>query len=310
MKKITLLLSFIACVLVSQAQTLLTEDFNYTIGSDLKSQGWPIHSGSGATKDSILVVSGLTFDGYVGSNIGGAAALTGAYCDQNKTFTAQTAGTVYASFLMKTGSVNRPGYFFHFAASPVSTIFFTRVWTNATGTGTALGTFASGTEPTSYVPISANTTYLFVVKYDFTSKISSLYFFTTMPTTEPTTAQATFTETGPANVGAVCLRQYTFTGSTTNENIIVDGIRVATSWAALFAGTGVNPVSADKLEVTLIGKKLNVTNVAENSVVDVYSTLGAKVQTGNLVAGSIQLNDLAKGLYVVRVANASTKIKL
>ena len=119
MKKIYLFVLLSISSLTFAQAPLLTEDFNYTIGSDLKSQGWPIHSGSGATKDSILVVSGLTFDGYVGSNIGGAAALTGAYCDQNKTFTAQTAGTVYASFLMKTGSVNRPGYFFHFAASPV-----------------------------------------------------------------------------------------------------------------------------------------------------------------------------------------------
>jgi len=312
MKKITLLLSFVVCVLFAGAQTpLLVEDFNYTIGSDLKSQGWPIHSGSGATKDSILVVQGLTFDGYTGSNIGGAAALTGVYCDHNKTFTAQTSGTVYASFLMKTGSSNKQGYFFHFASTPISSIFPSRVWTNSTGSGISIGAFSSGTEPSNYSPITANTTYLVVIKYDFSTKVSSLYVFSTMPTSEPTTAQATFTETATiANIGAVCLRQYTWTGSTSNQNVIVDGIRVATSWSALFTGTGFNNPTVNALNTFVSGKNLFVKNIANGSTVEIFSAIGTRVQTAVLENGKIELNNLQKGMYVVRVGKQTQKIML
>lgn len=58
------------------------------------------------------------------------------------------------------------------------------------------------------------------------------------------------------------------------------------------------------------GGKLIVTNVADGSNVDVYSMLGAKVQSDKLVAGSIQLNNLAKGLYIVQVGKETVKIKL
>lgn len=308
MRKITLLLSILVCALWANAQTLLVEDFNYSIGSDIKSQGWPIHSGSGATKDSILVTNGLTFAGYPGSGVGGAAALTGAYCDHNKTFTSQTSGTVYASFMMNANATNRPGYFFHLGTNPMSTTFFTRVWINATGTGTAIGTYSP--EPASYYPITAGTTYIFVVKYDFTTKVSSLYVLSSIPTTEPTTPAATYTETSTiSGVGAVALRQYTFTGSTTNENITVDGIRVATSWSALFSSTNdVNTPSANKLSVSVSNNKLTITDAPSNAV-EIFNTTGAKVVASQLINGSMNLN-LAKGAYIVRSGNATAKIIL
>lgn len=311
MKKITLLMAFVACVVFAQAQTLLTEDFNYTVGSDIKSQGWLIHSGSGATKDSILVTNGLTLDGYPGSGIGGAAALTGVYCDHNKTFTSQTAGVVYASFMMKTAAANRQGYFFHFAATPISSIFPSRVWVNSTGTGVSIGAFSSGTEPTNYYTVTPETTYLVVVKFDFTTKVSSLYISTTIPATEPSSAQATFTETANiANVGAVCLRQYTWTGATSNQNIIVDGIRVATSWAALFTQSGLDDLAVESLQAVVSGKDLLVKNAIDGSTVEIYSAVGSKVQSSVLENGRINLNDLSKGMYVVRVGKLTQKIML
>jgi len=312
MKKITLLFSFIACVVFAQAQTLLTEDFNYTVGTDILSQGWARHSGTSSPNDSILVTDGLTFTGYVGSGIGGAAILNSTNKDQNKTFTAQTTGSVYASFMMKAGSSNRQGYFFNFASTPLSgNVFLTRVWVNSNGTGTGIGTYGAGLEPSPYLAITANTTYLIVVKYDFSTKISSLYVFNTMPSSEPTTAQATYTETATiANVGAVCLRQYTWTGSTTPENIVIDGIRVATSWNALFTVSDISTPKADLLSVSLAGKSLSIKNATDGSIVDVYSSVGSKVQSAQLVNGAIQLNNLSKGLYIVRIGNQSSKIML
>lgn len=315
MKKITLLLAFVACALVSQAQTLLTEDFDYTIGSGIKAAGWATHSGGSGTNDSILVTTGLTFDGYPGSGIGGAAAVNSFSKDMNKTFTAQTSGTTYAAFMFKSlgaGAGNVASYFIHLAPSVTGNTFFTRIWVNATGDGLGLG----DTAPTSYQSVTANTTYLVVVKYDFASKTNSLNIFSSMPTTEPTTAQVSFNEikgpaaTTPTNIGSICLRQgatYANNVASANQNVVVDGIRVATSWAALFSTAGISTPSASALDVKLVGKTLTVSNAL--NAVEIYNTVGAKVQTLQLVNGSAELS-LAKGLYIVRAGNQSAKIRL
>jgi len=313
MKKITLLLSFIVCVVFAQAQLLLTEDFNYTIGSGIKAAGWAIHGGSGANPDSILVVEGLTLQSYPGSGIGGAAAVNGKFADQNKTFAAQTSGTTYASFLFKSvGTGAAATYFLHFGPSTIGTTFFSRVWINATGNGLGLGDSA----PTNYSPITIGTTYNVVIKYDFATKLNSLYILTAVSNTEPTTTQATFTEVkGPAastptNLGSIALRQGQTSG-VPNQNVVVDGIRIATSWAALFSTTGTsNPSSSNELSAFVSGKNLMIKNAVEGSKVEIYSALGSKVQTSTLEDGKVSLDNLSKGLYVVRIGKKAQKFML
>lgn len=312
MKKITLLLSFIACVLAAQAQTLLVEDFNYAIGSDIKSHGWPIHSGSGATKDSILVVDGLTFNGYIGSAMGGAAAITGRYCDHNHTFASQTSGAVYVCFMFKSqGAGAGASYFLHLAPTNIaSNTFFTRVWINATGDGLGIGASA----PLTFLPVSINSTYLVVVKYDFATKISSLYLFNTLPSSEPSAAGVSFTETtGPAaatptDIGAIALRQGQ-TNSLANQNVIVDGIRITKSWAELFTATSISNPTVSALNIKMVGKKLSVFNV-NTSTIEIFSAIGTKVQTIELVNGTADLSQFTKGMYIVRVGKQTAKIML
>lgn len=311
MKKITLLLSFIACVLVAQGQTLFVEDFNYTLGSGIKAAGWAIHSGAGANPDSILVVDGLSFAGYPGSGVGGAASVTKGYADQHKTFASQTSGTVYLSFMVKSLASNAAAsYFIHLGPTTIGTTFFSRVWINMAGNGLGLGDSA----PTTYVPISLNTTYLVVLKYDFVSKTNSLYVFETLPTSEPASAQATFLEvkgpaaTTPTDLGSVALRQGQ-TNGTPNQNVIVDGIRIAKSWSSLFTTTGISTLPTSNIDIKLVGKKLTILNTSSSSV-EIFSALGTKVETVQLVNGSADLSHFSKGLYIVRVGKQSAKIML
>jgi len=312
MKKITLLLSFVACVVLAQAQApIFVEDFDYPIGDALTAHGWAKHSGTVTPNDSILVTDGLTFVGYSGSGIGGAANLVGSNKDQNKTFASQTTGTVYVSFMMKAAAINKAGYFFHLSPSPVTTTFFSRVWINSTGSGMAIGPVVSpAIEPATYSPIVASQTYLIVVKLDLTTKVSSLFIFSAIPTTEPTTAQMTYTETAATSVGGIGLRQYTLSGSTTNENVVVDGIRVGTSWSSLFGTTGLSTPSVNAFCAIVSGKNILVKNVANGSTVEIFNALGAKVQTSELVNGSVGINNLTKGLYIVRVGKNAQKIML
>lgn len=201
-------------------QPLLVENFDYPIGALLTSNGWTAHSGSG--NEPIDVTNGLTFTGYLSSGVGGAANLDNTGEDVNRTFAEQTSGTIYVAFILKTEAPNSAGYFLHLGQSTIGSTFFTRVWVNATGDGVGIGASA----PTTYIPITVGTPTLIVVKFDYTSKISSLYVFNSFPSSEPAVADATFTETGTyANVGSIALRQYNAA-----QRVIVDGIRVATTW--------------------------------------------------------------------------------
>jgi len=74
--------------------------------------------------------------------------------------------------------------------------------------------------------------------------------------------------------------------------------------------TGFSSPKAEALSISLTGKTLTVKEVADGSIVDIYSSIGAKVHSAQLVNGSVQLDNLSKGLYIVRVGNQSSKIMM
>src|SRR5690606_32616580 len=111
--------------------------------------GWTSHSGG--TTQAINTTTGLTFPGYIGSGIGGAAHLDANGQDVNRTFASQNSGAVYASFILQTSSPNAAGYFFHWGPSATATTFHTRVYLNASGTG--IGISSNNTNPSTYVTV-------------------------------------------------------------------------------------------------------------------------------------------------------------
>jgi len=197
------------------------ENFDYTENDLLVNLGWNAHSGAGT--NSVRVVSpGLEFPGYPSSGIGNAAAVDNTGEDVHLVFDQVTEGSVYVSFIMKTGATNFEGYFLHLGQTNIGTTYFSRVWVNATGDGVGIGT----TAPAEYIPISVATPTLIVLKFTFSNKLSELFVFNSMPSSEPATPDASFTETVAfSNIGSVALRQYD-----ASQDIIVDGIRIATSW--------------------------------------------------------------------------------
>lgn len=217
------------------AQPLLVEDFDYTIGSLLTDNGWTAHSGEG--NESIDVTNGLIFSGYAGSGIGGAANLDNNGEDVHRSFTEQTAGTVYTAFVVQTQATNSGGYFIHFGQGTIATTYFTRIYVSATGDGIGLG--LGNTPPETYAPVTPGVPSLVVFKLDIDTKVSSIYVFDEFPTTEPAAPIATVTETATfTNVGSIALRQFNAA-----ENVIVDGIRVADNWAdAVAPASGSSPV--------------------------------------------------------------------
>lgn len=225
-----------------QAQLLVEENFDYGIGSLLTANGWTAHS---PASNTIEISSGLTFNGYKSSDIGGAASLEGAGEDVSKNITESTSGSLYVAFLVNVSSASTTGdYFFHFGPTTISTIFRGKVFAkkdtdNKLYFGISQNTNTANYSATSY---NFNTTYLLVVKYSIiegaTNDIASLYVTSVYPTIEPTTGWVVSNDAAqdPANIGTVALRQ----GNASNAPALkIDGIRVANTWADAVAPAGV-----------------------------------------------------------------------
>jgi len=85
-------------------------------------------------------------------------------------------------------------------------------------------------------------------------------------------------------------------------------------WDKMFFGekiaAGLSTTTTTPLIISVKGNVLSANDIADGSTVEIYSTLGTKVQTSTLQNSAIQLNNLSKGLYIVRVGNQSSKIML
>jgi len=216
---------------------LLTEDFNYTSGDLLTAHGWAAHSGAG-TNSIAVTPSTISFAGYLSSGIGQEVALVATGEDVNKSFTAQTSGNIYASFLVNVTSSSIAGdYFFHFGATSIGTNFRARLFVKKDASDNLAFGISQSTTTVNLTPYtySLNTTYLIVVKYTIvsgtTNDISAIYVNPPLFSAEPASGWIANTDasgTDLADVGTIALRQ----GSTANATgLKLDGIRVATTWA-------------------------------------------------------------------------------
>ncbi|MFZ4520805.1 MAG: IPTL-CTERM sorting domain-containing protein [Bacteroidales bacterium] len=234
MKKINFFAIFMTVILlgfqsISLGQALLDENFAYPAGDLITAHGWASHSGAG-TQAITVAASGLTFPGYIDSGIGNAALVDNNGEDDNKTFTTQTSGVVYSSFMVNV-TTSALGYFYHFSVNPINTTFRGRVYMNTTnhfglGVGSNAATYAAAT-------FTPGTTYLLVLKYEIVpgtinDKVSLFVFDGPLPVVEPaipTIGPLTDITQADINPGSVALRQFINT-----QNLTIDGIRVATTW--------------------------------------------------------------------------------
>ena len=222
------------------AQTLLLEEnFDYPAGDTLTTHGWNLTGTS--TFNSVVVASpGLTYPGYFSS--GNAASLTTTGQDVNKAFlNSLTSGSVYAAALVKIVDAQATGdYFLHLGVSPTnSSSFFARTFVRlATNGNLSFGLSKTSINATNPVVWSdsvytAGTTYLIVIKYTFndgstTDDEAALFINPALSGVQPAPdLTRVTTQTDAVELGVVNLRQ----GSTSSApNLILDGIRVSTSW--------------------------------------------------------------------------------
>jgi len=259
MKKITLLLSFIACVGFMQAQLLVNENFDYAVATPMVGTGgWAI-VGTSVVNPLTVTGASITYPGYPTSGIGQELTVANNGQDITKPFTAQFTGDIYYSVLVNLSTALTGDYFIHLGETGSTSIFFARIYVkldvdkiafgilNATG-GTYSPTYTAST-------YDLNTTYLLVVKVNAVTAVSSIIVNPVLGT-EPTTGWTENTTGGTTvpsvtlGVGEINIRQGS---STSAPTLKLDGIRVATSWSALFTLTGVSTPSANAFSASVVG---------------------------------------------------------
>ena len=254
-----------SCFLLTstQASPLFQDGFNYTSGSALAGNGnW-------ANSYSLITVGSgsLTYSGLSGILPSGnevlvadnpnAGTSSSPFWTASPFGTSASSGTAYASFLLDYTGMTSPANYTFMGMLPAAGNggnFVTAndpcdlaEHANASGTGYTLGIRTYGQSASYYgangawnnanAPVlSLNTTYLIVLKYDFSAKTASLFINPSLTGGEGT-AIATSTGTGyaaAANLDQIYVRaagKQTAGGSVDSPPYLVDDIRVGTAWA-------------------------------------------------------------------------------
>lgn len=325
MKNLLLFTLFTLLTFTNSGWGQTIDDFNYS--GLLTANGWSAHSGAGT--NPIGTTTGLIYTGYPNSAIGNAA-LIGNAGGEDVNFTAGigtyniNGAIVYFSFLMNvTESANKTGDYFIHIGNRTSTIAFTsfcaRIFVKVTGGAVNFGISNTSTPTYGSTNFLTNTTYLIVVKYAINTAgedRADLWVFTSgVPINEAAagaTELSSTTTLGQDVVNAIALRQ-----GTTQPQTVVDGIRVATTWATLLpASTFMAPVAASATNISAAGftANWNASATATNYWLDVSTVSDfSSLLTGynNKDVGNVTTLDLTslnantQYYYRVRASNST-----
>ncbi len=290
MKRILLINLFLFTTIVFSQTLLIEENFNYTAGTLLTSNGWTAYSGSG-TNSIVIETGGLSYSGYPSSGIGNSILVDNNGEDIYASLSsAQSSGSIYVSLLVNVSSATTAAggdYFFGLGSNAAGTVAG-RLFLLKSGSNFAFGiSKTTGTTSFTGYDYSFNTTYLIVIKYIINSGSSNddvaLFVITgAIPDTEPaaTISQPQESTSDPANIAVVALRQ----NSTTNI-VQVDGIRVATGWSQAPL-----PVELTSFTSNVIGNKVEL-NWRTATEVNNYGFEVQRLAVSNqLLANSQELN--------------------
>jgi hypothetical protein len=236
------------------ATLFLEENFAYTVGTTVVSNGWSAHSAPG-TASPLVDATNLSYTSYI-PNSGGSARTTGVTGeDISKGFTEQTSGDVYCSFLFHMTGVPSmtQDYCFHLGDAAVpggGTTFRGRLYVQKNATdnirfgvskgsaNTTVISWTGGSYASGTYDYALNTTYLIVMKYSIVpgtvNDEVSLWINPAISPVEPAaqlfigTADTT---SDPSNIGSIAIRQ-----SLNTPAAYYDGFRVSNDWATLWSG--------------------------------------------------------------------------
>lgn len=235
MKKQIVLLCALVVSATVLADVLFTEDFTTRIGKPVEGNNDWFTPYDGAS--NIDITNGLEFAGYAMSGVGNAALLNGqsGQYQPHHSFTEVNEGALYVAFMFQPAIVAKAGWFFSLrdAYSTATYNYVGRIHMSAEG---YLGLRFYKTADAVYddtMQLDGQQTYLVVLKYTINkgdhNDAVSLYAFDTMPSDEPATPLI-----GPltdAQAPDICPQNIVLRAYDANSWLVIDGIRVATTWS-------------------------------------------------------------------------------
>ncbi|MDR3667160.1 MAG: T9SS type A sorting domain-containing protein [Ignavibacteriaceae bacterium] len=254
----TILLLTLALSIPVHSQHLLTEDFDYPVGTILNTcSNWWANSGGG---NNVLTITtpGLSYPGYPGSDIGNAVTMNVNGEDCGDTLGVKiTSGNVYYSAMVNVTSAQTGDYFLLFGTGTAS--YYARLYVKKDPvSGFNFGISRGSVMPFAYTLTSYNfnQTYLIVVKYAFTpgslNDVVNLFINPIPGGSEPvpTLTATDLTSFDATTIDKFFLRQGS---SGSSPKVIVDGIRVSTTWDDLPL-----PVELSSFTSKLSGRDVNL----------------------------------------------------
>lgn len=335
MKTKLLLLAMLAFSQMN-AQLVLHEPFNYSLGSDseilipltgktLTGVGtWA--NFSGGTPDDVILVSQLWFNSFgLPTPTGNAVKWIGSGSDLKLPFTEvnkDNATDIYYSCLIQINNWHPD-----VTVDPYRNIHLLNS-TNNVGASVYLNRTTGGKLKIGYSPADLaseavyfaddyefENQYLLVVKYTFSGSVGKMWINPIVSSTEPTTGYITTSTTTKARTdfSGFAIQQ----GSNArNPEIQLDEVRVATTWAAVL---GQPPLSVAKNEIEGLNVYPNpvsngILHISSENTSDktavVFDMLGRQILSSKVVNGSINVSTLTKGNYVVKIVEGDkTSVK-
>ncbi len=312
----TLFCSLMAILFITDtlsAQRLLTESFNREVGNlnagtntdmGADQQNWWSFSGSSSYIQ--VVDTTLTYAGYQENQVGRAVKLPGNGADDFRQFDEVSSGKVYASAIVKINSA-KSGDYFMTLGNATSNGMFAKLYVKKEGDSNIRFGIGKSTESSTFIRYTGNYplgVYLIVLEYEFvageTNDTVRLYINPTLSTSAATiecvqdtvnasgTAQGANSKADASSLKTINLRQ-----GTNTPNVVVDEIRVATSWNDIFQSTNTNqpsiviaPTSINfdtyTGEATTQTLNITATNLTEDiTIAGLTSELTASVATIN-----------------------------
>ena len=290
-----------------------TENFDYglTAGDLITVSGGNWTNLSGTLPIGYQTTS-LSMSGYAASGVGGAITIddNGASAEDASTpFANQSSGSIYLSALVNISSFVATGDdYFMFLNTGFN--YYARLYAKDDGGGNLkfgiLEHSSSTVTQYSSSNYAYNTTYLIVLKYDFSTGTSSVYVLDNAAATEPVSADAESSDgTDVTNLDSMGIRQGNDTPIAT-----IDGIRVGTSWASAVLSTKDKQIEGFSFYPN--PTNLGYVNISsKNSArmdVAVFDILGKQVLNKTVRNNTLDVSGLTSGIYIMKVSQENAII--
>jgi hypothetical protein len=298
MKKIYFLGALLATTLSFGQVTLpFSDSFSYPAGNLHETSPWSVLGTAHATDHILLDGSKVTFGG-LGT-------------DAQVAITSQASGTVYYALSLNVVTMAgvtdvNGGYLAGFAQN--ATTFGGTLWAKRVDdttfnigieTRTALGALTTYTVGT----YTAGTSYTIVVAYTFgagaADDTTKLWINPSVSDEASPLLTDTHAGTDLTAIASFFLRQDSATETGSYE---VDNLKVSTSFAGVLSRNSFDAISGLKIYPNPVKNLLNITSDSfEAKTVAIYNVLGKVVLSEKVTNAPVNVANLAKGVYVVKV---------